>query len=78
MSYEQCMKWHKKRPKGGKPQYLGFDAGTGSWPSPHNDPHLGPRLAILRWWGQRHNPMVREAIREQIADARMAKKGGDA
>ncbi len=26
MSYAQCMKWHRKHPKGGKPQYMGFDA----------------------------------------------------
>jgi hypothetical protein len=25
MSYAQAMRWHKKHPRGGKPQYMGFD-----------------------------------------------------
>lgn len=33
MSYAQAMRWHKKHPRGGKPQYMGFSTGTGFWPS---------------------------------------------
>lgn len=33
MSYAQAMRWHKKHPRGGKPQYMGFSAGSGFWPS---------------------------------------------
>lgn len=25
MSYAQAMRWHKKHPRGGKAQYMGFD-----------------------------------------------------
>ena len=28
MSYEQAMKWHKKHPRGGKAQYMGFDTSS--------------------------------------------------
>ncbi len=28
MSYKQAMKWHKKHPRGGKPQYMGFDSSS--------------------------------------------------
>lgn len=27
MSYAQAMRWQKKHPRGGKPQYMGFDTG---------------------------------------------------
>ena len=27
MSYDKMMRWHKKHPRGGKPQYMGFDTG---------------------------------------------------
>lgn len=33
MSYAQAMRWQKKHPRGGKPQYMGFSAGSGFWPS---------------------------------------------
>ena len=28
MSYAQAMKWHKKHPRGGKAQYMGFDTSS--------------------------------------------------
>jgi hypothetical protein len=33
MSYNQAMAWHKKHPRGGKSQYLGFAPSSGFWPS---------------------------------------------
>jgi hypothetical protein len=33
MSYAKAMRWHKKHPRGGKPQYMGFATGSGFWPS---------------------------------------------
>lgn len=27
------IKWNKKHPKGGRPQYLGMSTGSGFWPS---------------------------------------------
>lgn len=28
MSYAQAMRWHKKHPRGGKAQYMGFDTSS--------------------------------------------------
>jgi hypothetical protein len=33
MSYKKMMRWHKKHPRGGKPQYMGFSAGSGFCPA---------------------------------------------
>jgi hypothetical protein len=33
LSYKQMMHWHRKHPRGGKPQYMGFDSCNGFTPA---------------------------------------------
>jgi hypothetical protein len=45
MSYAQTMRWHKKHPRGGKPQYMGFDTG---YRSPKKEETVFMKLVIPR------------------------------
>ena len=58
VSYAQAMRWHKKHPTGGKPQYMGFSTGAGFWPSvswcenvgaPYSDACRAADVKPLRW-----------------------------
>ena len=80
MSYEKAMR-HSRNVKKVKKQakmYMGFDAGSGHWPSARSNPYLAAVLNIRDWFPQRNNgdakerQHTRECIKEQIQDARKA------
>lgn len=75
MSYEKAMKHsanvRKCRKQSG--MYMGFDAGTGSWPNPRRNPYIAALLEVREWFSNRHSgdkQHNRECIREAIAECR--------
>lgn len=85
MSYEKAMRHagNVRKCRKQSRQYLGFDAGSGSWPNPRRNPYLAALLEVREWFATRHQGNAqynRECIREAIAECRkqlaaMAAKG---
>ncbi len=78
MSYEKAMK-HSRNVRKLKKQanmYMGFDTGSGRWPSARGTPLGACMMHIRDWFKWRHDgdaaerKLTRECIREQIAEAR--------
>lgn len=75
MSYEKAMR-HAANVRKCKKQsrnYLGFDAGSGSWPNPRRNPLRAREIEVAEWFRDRHrgdSQYNRECIREAIADVR--------
>ncbi len=79
MSYEKAMR-HTRNVKKCRKQrnnYMGFDTGSGKWPSARSNPYLARILEINDWFKFRNigstedKKHTRECIREAIADARV-------
>ena len=71
MSYEKAMKWARKHPRGGKPQYMGFSSCSMPTPSIWSN----PRFVVMQWFKQRNTDPLghkhcREAIHEVIKSIR--------
>lgn len=75
MSYDKAMKHTRNVRKCRKQarQYMGFDTGSGRWPSSRSTPHMAAWLSVRDWFKERHRgdkAYNRECIREAIADCR--------
>lgn len=75
MSYKKAMKHAANVRKCRKQSrnYMGFDAGTGSWPNPRRSPLRAREIEVCEWFKDRHRgdkQYIRECIRETIADVR--------
>lgn len=75
MSYEKAMKHSRNVRKCRKQarQYMGFDAGTGRWPSVRSNPYMVALLNVREWFRTRHVGNFaynRECVIEAIADCR--------
>lgn len=81
MSYEKAMKHTRNIRKCRKQSnnYMGFDTGSGKWPSARSNPYLARILEIREWFKLRNKGSAetrkhkRECIREAICDARALK-----
>lgn len=81
MSYAKAMKHARNVRKCRKMRnmYMGFDTGSGSWPSFRATPYGGALCEVRDWWPQRHDGDAakrqynRECIREAITRLRAAK-----
>lgn len=75
MSYEKAMR-HAANVRKCRKQarnYMGFDAGSGSWPNPRKNPLRAREIEVGEWFKERHRgdkQYLRECIREAIADVR--------
>lgn len=56
MSYAKMMRWQKKHPRGGKPQYMGFHSGMFA---PQNPPAYNSREYFTREALSRYKACVR-------------------
>lgn len=75
MSYEKAMRHAANVRKCRKQSrnYMGFDAGTGSWPNARRSPLRAREIEVGEWFKERHRgdkQYLRECIREAIADVR--------
>ncbi len=75
MSYDKAMRHAANVRKCRKQSrnYMGFDAGTGSWPNARRSPLRAREIEVGEWFKERHRgdkQYLRECIREAIADVR--------
>lgn len=78
MSYAKAMKHTANVRKCRKQSrmYMGFDAGTGSWPNVRRNPYMAALLEVREWFRTRHHgdkKYTRECIREAIQECRKQK-----